>query len=97
MSDANRLKSLLGRLYGTHGWDPSDYGQWTRYLILRPLAQTIPLVLGLATGLVIGLAMSDGLWLGVVLAGVGAVVGEIAGAWYWLRSERRQQSRRDHL
>jgi hypothetical protein len=32
-----RAREVLGRLFANRGWDPSEYRDWTRYLVVRPL------------------------------------------------------------
>ena len=80
---------LLGRVIGTEGWDLSDYAQWTRYLVVRPLVVGLPAGVGAALGAIVAVGAGTSLaWTYGVMA-LGGVMGFILGGWYWLRAELR--------
>jgi hypothetical protein len=80
-----RPAHLLGRLFGTTGWDPTDYAQWTEYFVRRPLGLAMWTTAGVVLGLFLGLAISSSDWVYYGLAAVGGLVGVAFGGWRYLR------------
>jgi hypothetical protein len=82
-----RHSHVLGRVIGNEGWDPLDYAQWTRYLVVRPLIVALP------AGFAVSVAAIAGTLAGLTFPetlGVGAaagLVGFAVGGWIWLRRE----------
>jgi hypothetical protein len=78
---------FLSRTFGTAGWDPTDYKQWTRYDIVRSL------VIGPVGGVLAAVALGVALVLGapvLVAYLVGLVAGFggwLVGGWLWIRAE----------
>jgi hypothetical protein len=82
-----RHSHVLGRVLGNEGWDPLDYAQWTRYLVVRPLIVALPAGVAASVaaiaGTLAGLTFPE--TLGVVAAA--GLVGFAVGGWIWLRRE----------
>ncbi len=85
--------TFLGRVLGTTGWDATDYTQWTRQLVVRPLvvslAGSVPLVVVFTTALVLGASF-------VVACAAGffsLLGGWLIGGWLWIRAEDARAAR----
>ena len=83
-----RVREVLGRLFGNRGWDPQEYRDWTRYLVVRPLVLSLPTSFGIVFG--IFLTLGDENWVAFLAALVGGALGLVLGGWYWLRREAEQ-------
>ncbi len=84
------ITDAFGRAWGNEGWDPSDYAQWTRHLVVRPLVLSlcisVPLLVGLGVGYALGVRGALTIGLGVALALTGCVL----GTYVWASRERRR-------
>jgi hypothetical protein len=85
---SERVREVLGRLFGNRGWDPAEYRNWTRYLVVRPLVLSLPTAFGIVLG--IFLTLSDKGWVAFLVPFVGGVLGVTLGGWYWLRQETKR-------
>lgn len=88
-----RHSHVLGRVIGNEGWDPLDYAQWTRYLVVRPLIVALP------AGFAASVAAIAGTLAGLtfpetsgVMAAAG-LVGFVVGGWIWLRREAAHRAK----
>jgi hypothetical protein len=81
--------SRVRRVFGTEGFDPLDYAQWTRYLVVRPLYVGSFGGVGTVIAMIVAAGSGAGLALTFGAATVGCVLGLVVGGWRWLRRERR--------
>ena len=88
---ASRSPGRLGRAFGTAGFDPTDYSQWTRYLVVRPLVTSLPMsgAIFAAIFTILGFETSPPVTVAVVVASlvVGFASGEVL--WSWLERRRK--------
>jgi hypothetical protein len=88
-----RQSRFLGRIIGTEGWDFSDYAQWTRYLVVRPLVVGLPAGVGAGLGAIVAVSPGASLAWTYGVTALGGVVGFILGGWYWLRTEASRHAK----
>ena len=88
---ASRSRGFLGRVIGTAGWDPLDYSQWTRYLVIRPLVVSLPLSFALIAAILLDLAFSPALASRIALYAASVVAGLAMGVVLWDWRERKRQ------
>ena len=88
---ASRSPGVLGRAFGTAGFDPTDYCQWTRYLVVRPLVTSLPMsgAIFAAIFTILAFETSPPVTVAVVVASlvVGLVSAEVL--WSWLERRRK--------
>ncbi len=93
---ATRSTGLFGRAFGTAGYDPLDYTQWTRHLVVAPLIQSIPVTFAVVLAVSFSTAYDASVALTIVVTAGSAFVGFIVGGWLWLRLEdRRRNAKRE--
>jgi hypothetical protein len=84
------IQDTIGRAWGTTGWDPLDYAQWTRQLVVRPLVLSlwisVPLIVGVTVGYALG--FRDAVVIGIAVAL--SLAGCVLGAWVWASREKRR-------
>ena len=91
---AARSHGLLGRAVGTTGYDPLDYTQWPRHLVVRPIVESLPASFAVIAAIVVTtLAGASGAvsWVVIILSGI---AGFIIGIWIWARAEVRREAAR---
>lgn len=79
---ASRSRGALGRAFGTVGWDPLAYDQWTRYLVVRPLVVSLPVSIALILAIVLTAS--------VAVVAAAALIGLGVGVGLWNRIENRR-------
>jgi hypothetical protein len=89
-----RSRGVLGHAFGTAGWDPLDYAQWTRYLLVRPAVVSLPASLAAVAAAVMAAAYGASEAATAAVAVVAAVPGFALGALLWVRVERRYRAKR---
>ena len=87
---ASRSRGVLGRAFGTAGFDPTDYSQWTRYLVVRPLVTSLPLSGAVVAAIFATLAFETSLPMTVAVVVASVVVGFVSGEVLWSWLERRR-------
>ena len=89
---ASRSRGFLGRAFGTAGYDPFDYAQWTRYLVIRPLVVSLPASVVIIVVLVLTAVYDVSPAATVAVIGASAVVGFALGGALWLWFEERRRA-----
>jgi hypothetical protein len=87
---ATRSTSFLGRAFGTAGYDPFDYTQWTHQLVVRPFIESLPVSLAVIVAIVLSIAYDASVTVTIVVTMGSAFVGFLIGAWFWLWLEERR-------
>jgi hypothetical protein len=89
---------MVGEAFCTTGRDPTDYGEWTRYLVVRPLVVAGPAGAACLVFLIVALVLGAPDEFAYLLAVIGLAAGLMIGVWLWSRSEadRRSSAKREH-
>jgi uncharacterized membrane protein len=92
---ASRSRGSLGRVFGTTDYDPLDYAEWTRYLVIRPLIVSLPAGVALSVAIVLTSAYNASLTETVGIGTASGVIGFALGGVVWLWFEKRWRAAED--
>jgi hypothetical protein len=79
----SRSRGLIGRTFGTAGWDPLDYSQWTRHLVVRSLVTSLPISLALIVATLIIAPYELSLAATIAIYAASTLVGVAFAGWLW--------------
>lgn len=89
---ASRSRRFLGRVFGTTDYDPADYSQWTRYLVIRPLIASLPASIAFTIAIVVTAAYNVSPAATVGISAASGMGGLVLGGALWLRFENRRRA-----
>ena len=89
---ASRSRGFLGRVLGTTDYDPFDFAQWTRYLVIRPLIVSLPVSVALIIAIVLTAIYNASLPAIVGFSAASVVIGFVLGGALWLWFEKRRRA-----